>query len=163
MMNPKTDPNDMNASSAACRVDSTKKKTRSRFVLGCLLVVSLILVMLCIPIYFMLRGESYWAWRADRVTVLLHEVIEPLEKKYEFQNDIGSFHNWTVSFRLEVKNPDQLTEIVKEVYTLKQNSPGLSREVFDVEFVSSDPQNPVTQYEAGMNVQIAYPPESTPK
>lgn len=47
------------------------------------------------------------------------------------------------SFSLEIGNPEQTTEILKDVYALKRNSPGLSKEVFDVEFVCSDPQNPV--------------------
>ena len=73
-----------------------------------------------------------------------------------------------MSFSLEIGNPDQLTEIVKDVYTLKRNSPGLSKEVFEVEIVCNDPQNPVkfrvvmpgeNGYEGR---RIAYPPDLNP-
>ena len=76
--------------------------------------------------------------------------------------------NFVVSFSLEIGDPDQLTEIVKEVYDLKRNSPGLSKEVFDVEFVCNDPRNPV-KYRVVMpgengyeGRRTVYPPDLTP-
>ena len=129
-------------------VPETDKKRKR---LGCLIVFLLIPVLLGVLYYPAFRRMRYRAWCSGRIVAIEREILKPLKEKYEFPDDlelripgdISFSKNFVVCFSLEIGNPDQLTEIVKEVYTLKQNSPGLSREVFDVEFVSSDPQNPV--------------------
>ena len=74
-----------------------------------------------------------------------------MKEKYEFPDDpelripgdISFSKNFIVSFSLETGNPEQATEILKTVYALKQKSPGLSKEVFDVEIVCNEPHNSV--------------------
>ena len=129
-------------------VPETDKKRKR---LGCLIVFLLIPVLLGVLYYPAFRRMRYRAWCSGRIVAIEREILKPLKEKYEFPDDlelripgdISFSKNFVVCFSLEIGNPDQLTEIVKEVYDLKQNSPGLSREVFNVEFVCSDPQNPV--------------------
>ena len=154
-------------------VPETDKKRKR---LGCLIVFLLIPVLLGVLYYPAFRRMRYRAWCSGRIVAIEREILKPLKEKYEFPDDlelripgdISFSKNFVVCFSLEIGNPDQLTEIVKEVYDLKRNSPGLSKEVFDVEIVCNDPRNPVkfrvmmpgeNGYEGRW---IAYPPDLNP-
>ena len=162
-MNPKIDQN----------VPETDKKRKR---LGCLIVFLFIPVLLGVLFYPVLRTLRHRAWCSGRIVAIEREILKPLAEKYDFPDnmelripgDISFSKNFVVSFSLEIGNPDRLTEIVKDVYTLKQKSPGLSREVFDVEFVCNDPQNPV-KYRVVMpgengyeGRRTVYPPDLNP-
>ena len=157
-------------------IQNVQKTDKKHNKLSCLIVFLFIPVLLGVLFYPALRTLRHRAWCSGRIVAIEREILKPLKEKYEFPDDlelripgnISFSKNFVVSFSLEIGNPDRLTEIVKDVYTLKQKSPGLSKEVFDVEFVCSDPKNPVkfrvmmpgeNGYEGRRTV---YPPDLNP-
>ena len=150
-MNPKKDQNVLDNADFACATTAGKETKNNRKFFGCLTVFLFVLVLFGVLYYPSLRMMRRRAWCSSRIVAIERELLKPLKEKYEFPDDpelripgdISFSKNFIVSFSLETGNPEQATEIMKTVYALKQKSPGLSKEVFDVEIVCNDPRNPV--------------------
>ena len=151
MISPKIDQNILSRADSACATTAGKKTKNNRKFFGCLTVFLLVLVLLGVLYYPSLRMLRRRAWCSSRIVAIEREILKPLKEKLDFPDDpelripgdISFSKNFIVSFSLEIRNPEQATEILKDIYALKQQSPGLSREVFDVEIVCNDPKNPV--------------------
>lgn len=106
------------------------------------LVAILILLFNPITLYlaFFTYGESVKACKYPDGFEIYYRILNPLKEKYDLAKaDYDYKLNYIMYIRITAKDPQNVFDIAKDIYEIKQNSEFLVKDSFVVEITSSDP------------------------
>ena len=106
------------------------------------LIAILILLFNPITLYlaFFTYGESVKACKYPDGFEIYYRILNPLKEKYDLvKADYDYKLNHIMYIRITAKDPQNVFDIAKDIYEIKQNSEFLVKDSFVVEITSSDP------------------------
>ena len=116
------------------------------------LIAILILLFNPITLYlaFFTYGESVKACKYPDGFEIYYRILNPLKEKYDLvKADYDYKLNHIMYIRITAKDPQNVFDIAKDIYEIKQNSEFLVKDSFKVEITSSDPGVKMTYRIAG--------------